>query len=63
MHILNIGIMDDTPASRLITIFFFAFAEFERDMIVERTQEGKEAAKEKGGYREEDLRHTPTIRS
>lgn len=52
VHILNIGIMDDTPASRLITNIFFAFAEFERDMIVERTQEGKEAAKEKGGYRE-----------
>ena len=52
IHILNIGVMDNTPASKLIRGIFFAFAEFERDMIVERTQEGKiiarETAKAKG---------------
>lgn len=46
VHILNIGIMDNTPASKLIRNIFFAFAEFERDMIVERTQEGKLIAKQ-----------------
>jgi len=46
VHILNIGILDNTPASKLIRGIFFAFAEFERDMIVERTQEGKTIAKE-----------------
>ena len=48
VYILNIGIMDNTPSSKLIRNIFFAFAEFERDMIVERTQEGKNIARENG---------------
>lgn len=50
VNILNIGIMDNTPASKLIRNIFFSFAEFERDMIVERTQEGKAIAKTKDGF-------------
>ena len=46
VNILNIGMMDNTPSSKLIRNIFFAFAEFERDMIVERTQEGKAIAKQ-----------------
>ena len=45
VYILNIGVMDNTPSSKLIRNVFFAFAEFERDMIVERTMEGKAIAK------------------
>lgn len=45
VHILNMGQIDNTPAGKLIRNIFFAFAEFERDMIVERTQEGKSIAK------------------
>ncbi|NME81857.1 recombinase family protein [Clostridium sp. SM-530-WT-3G] len=52
INILNIGIMDNTPASKLIRNIFFSFAEFERDMIVERTQEGKAIAKTKEGFTE-----------
>ncbi|WP_144027992.1 recombinase family protein [Paenibacillus sp. 32352] len=52
VHILNIGILDNTPTSKLIRNIFFAFAEFERDMIVERTGEGKDLAKQKEGFRE-----------
>lgn len=52
VNILNIGMMDNTPASKLIRNIFFSFAEFERDMIVERTQEGKAIAKEKDGFHE-----------
>lgn len=52
VHILNIGLLDNTPASKLIKNIFFAFAEFERDMIVERTQEGKAIAKQNPNYRE-----------
>lgn len=52
VHILNIGIMDNTPSSKLIRNIFFSFAEFERDMIVERTQEGKAIAKSKKGFKE-----------
>lgn len=52
INILNIGIMDNTASSKLIRNIFFSFAEFERDMIVERTQEGKAIAKQKSDYRE-----------
>ncbi|MBD5508856.1 MAG: recombinase family protein [Lachnospiraceae bacterium] len=52
VHILNLGVMDNTPASKLIRNIFLSFAEFERDMIVERTQEGKEIARLKEGFRE-----------
>ena len=52
VYILNIGIMDNTPASKLIRNVFFAFAEFERDMIIERTTEGKAIAKQKPDFRE-----------
>lgn len=52
INILNIGIMDNTPSSKLIRNIFLSFAEFERDMILERTREGKEIAKTKEGYKE-----------
>ena len=52
VHILNIGILDNTPSSKLIRNIFFAFAEFERDMIVERTTEGRAIARQRKGYRE-----------
>ena len=65
VNILNIGVMDSTPSSKLIRNIFLSFAEFERDMIIERTQEGKAIAKTKAGFREgrpkkntpEQLRH------
>ena len=52
VHILTIGMMDNTPSSKLIRNMFLVFAEFERDMIVERTQEGKAIAKTKAGFKE-----------
>ena len=52
LHILNMGLMNNTPTGKLIRNIMFSFAEFERDMIVERTSEGKAIAKEKPGYRE-----------
>ena len=48
VHILNMGLIDNTPTGRLISTILFAFAEFERDMIIERTQAGKEIARTKG---------------
>lgn len=52
LHILNMGLMNNTPTGKLIRNIMFSFAEFERDMIVERTSEGKAIAKEKPGYKE-----------
>lgn len=48
VHVLNIGIMDNTPTGKLIRNIMLSFADFERDMIIERTQEGKSIAREKG---------------
>lgn len=52
VHILNMGLVDDTPTGRLILNIMFSFAEFERDLIVERMAEGREAARQRPGYRE-----------
>ena len=52
VHILNIGLIDNTPTGRLITNILLAFAEYERDMIIERTQAGKEIARSKNGFRD-----------
>lgn len=45
VHILNMGKADNSPMGKLLTTVLLAFAEFERDMIVERTQTGKATAK------------------
>lgn len=52
IHILNMGIIEDTPVGRLILTTFLAFAEFERDIIRERTMAGKELARQRPGYHE-----------
>jgi DNA invertase Pin-like site-specific DNA recombinase len=52
VHILNMGLIDNTPTGRLITNIMLAFAEYERDMIIERTQAGKEIARSKHGFRD-----------
>lgn len=52
VNILNMGLIDNRPASKLMVTMMLAFAEFERDMIVERTQEGKRIAKMKQGFHE-----------
>ena len=52
VRILNMGLMDNTPTGRLIRNVMLAFAEFERDMIVERTSEGKAIARQEKDYRE-----------
>lgn len=53
IHILNMGLIDNTPTGRLMVTMLLGFAEFERDMIVERTQSGKAVARAtKPGYRE-----------
>lgn len=47
LHVLNMGLFDNTPTGKLMRTVFLAFAEFERDMIVQRTTEGKAVAKAK----------------
>ncbi|WP_151736736.1 recombinase family protein ['Paenibacillus yunnanensis' Narsing Rao et al. 2020] len=52
IHILNMGLVEDTPVGKMLLTNLFAFAEFERAMIIERTQAGKALAKQKEGFRE-----------
>lgn len=52
VHILNIGIMDNSPSSTLIRNIFFAFASFEKDMILERCASGKERSRQQPGFTE-----------
>lgn len=47
VHVLNMGLVEDTPTGRLILNVLLAFAEFERDNIVERLSDGKAEAKSK----------------
>lgn len=52
VHVLNMGLLDNTPTGKLIRNIMLAFAEFERDMIIERTQEGKAIAKRQPDFKE-----------
>lgn len=52
VHVLNMGLIEDTPTGKLIFNVMVSFAQFERDMIVQRTQEGKALAKEKDDFHE-----------
>lgn len=52
VYVLNVGKLDSSPSGKLMRNMLLAFAEFERDLIVERTQEGKVIARQKPGYRE-----------
>lgn len=47
VHILNMGLIEDTPMGKMILTVMLAFAQFERDAIVERTTAGKAQAKSK----------------
>ncbi len=52
IHILNMGLIENTPMGRLIVTNLLAFAEFERAMIIERTQGGKAIARQREDFRE-----------
>ena len=48
VQVLNMGRIDNSPMGKLMVTMLLAFAEFERDMIIERTQTGKAVARSKG---------------
>ena len=41
VHVLNMGLIEDTEIGRLLLHVMLAFAEFERDMIINRCQGGR----------------------
>lgn len=52
VHVLNVGLLEDTTMGRFFLQTLLAVAEMERNLIVERTQEGKAIAKQNPDYRE-----------
>jgi len=52
VHILNMGLLEDTTVGKLLLNMLLAVAEFERSMIVERTQAGREIARQNPNFRE-----------
>ena len=52
VHVLNVGLLEDTTMGRFFLTTLLAVAEMERNLIIERTQEGKAIAKRKPDFRE-----------
>ncbi|MCQ2017852.1 recombinase family protein [Clostridium butyricum] len=52
VHVLNVGLLEDTTMGQFFITTLLAVAEMERNMIVERTQAGKAIAKQKKGFKE-----------
>lgn len=48
----NMGTISNKPMDKLMLNILLAFAEFERDMIIERTQSGKAVARTKDGFKD-----------
>lgn len=50
MHVLNVGLLEDTAMGNFFITTLLAVAELERNMIMERTQSGKAMTKTKAGF-------------
>ena len=52
VHILNMGLVENTLTGNLILTVMLAFAEYERGMIVERTQTGRAIARQDPNFKD-----------
>ena len=52
VHILNMGLIENTLTGNLILTVMLAFAEYERGMIIERTQTGKAVARQDPNFKD-----------
>lgn len=61
VFILNMGRIDSTPTGKLVRNILLAFAEFEREVTLERMRQGKVISGHKGGrkpkFRPEQIAH------
>jgi DNA invertase Pin-like site-specific DNA recombinase len=48
INILNLGVLNNGSMNTLLRNVLLSFAQFERDMIIERTSEGKAVKRERG---------------
>lgn len=56
VHILNMGLIENTLTGNLILTVMLAFAEYERGMIVERTQTAKQLLRQNPSFKDGCLR-------
>lgn len=60
VHVLNVGLLENTSLGRFFLTIMLAVAEMERNMILERTAAGKAIAKLSEGYKEgRPQKHNP----
>jgi len=52
VHVLNVGLLENTSMGKFFLTTLLAVAEMERNTIIERTQTGKAIAKTKYGFKE-----------
>lgn len=52
VHVLNVGLLENTTMGKFFLTTLLAVAEMERNTIIERTQNGKAIAKTKEGFAE-----------
>lgn len=52
VHVLNVGLLENTSMGNFFLTTLLAVAELERSMIAERTQAGKEIARTKAGFKD-----------
>lgn len=52
VDVCNLGVLDNSSMSTLMRNILLSFAQFERDMIVERTSEGKAIARQNPDFKE-----------
>lgn len=52
VHVLNVGLLENTTMGKFFLTTLLAVAEMERNIIIERTQAGKEVAKQDPNFKE-----------
>ena len=52
IHVLNLGLLENTTMGKFFLTTLLAIAEMERNIIIERTQRGKEIARQDSNFRE-----------
>ena len=52
IEVLNLGVVDNSPTGKLIRNIMLCFSEFEREIIIQRTQEGKAVARQKPDFKD-----------
>ena len=52
VHVLNVGLLENTTMGKFFLTTMLAVAEMERNLIIERTQEGKAVAKQNPDFKE-----------